>query len=305
MKATLKRVLVLLCAAVVAVTAVQVPAEINAAPSAKTVKKAYISFLKKKIANCTYEEDIDYSLYDFNKDGIKELVVSCPGGARAICDIYTYRNKKVVSLVHGVNDVGYLKGKKYIVTYGSGGSRNFDYTLYKIKKGKAVQVHKYACVDGVYQKDGKNVDQSVYLAFDKKVVHNLGDLNKVPVKYYSAKNLGFSLASSSKKYTCVTKATNKKVYYYYYKLGDEQITTWQSKTKSAKITSKTKFYYGNKELFFSDKLRGKDGDKRKWIYRISKKQFVKKMKNYNETLDQIVVKNGKVVKVIIHIQIAG
>lgn len=49
--------------------------EVQAVSSATKVKNAYVTYLKKQIANCAYGENIEYLLYDFNKDGTKELVV--------------------------------------------------------------------------------------------------------------------------------------------------------------------------------------------------------------------------------------
>lgn len=305
MKALSKRIISLLGAVVLAVTALQAPMEVQAAPSAKTVKNAYVTYLKKQISNCKYNEDIDYYLYDFNKDGVKELVVSDEEKGRGAVDVYTYRNKKVVSLVKGVSEAGYIKGKKYLVTYSSGGALDYNYTVYKISKGKLVKVNKYACVRGVLKKDGKKITQSKFNTFTKKVVTNLGTSQQIAKKYYTPKKLGISVLNQKKPYTCITKANNSKVYYYTYQIGEEGMYTQKSKVKSAKITSKTKFYYGDTTLLFSGNLKGDSMDTKKWIYEVSKKQFIKKMENYWGGCDRIIVKNGKVEKVIIHIQVAG
>ena len=117
MKALIKRILALCGAFVLGVTTLQIPMEVQAAPSTKTVKNAYVTYLKEQISNCNYNENLDYYLYDFNKDGVKELVTFDKEKGRAGVDVYTYRNKKVVSLVKGETEVGYLKGKKYLVTH--------------------------------------------------------------------------------------------------------------------------------------------------------------------------------------------
>ena len=83
------------------------------------------------------------------------------------------------------------------------------------------------------------------------------------------------------------------------------MTVNKSKTKSAKITSKTKFYYGDLNLLFSGTLEGTSMDNKKWVQQLGKKQFIKKMETYWGGNDRIVVKNGKVEKVVIHIQVAG
>lgn len=275
-------------------------------PAKKTVEKAYITYLKNAISKGVFDENLDYTLFDFNKDGVNEAVVSGDTGARACYYIYTYYNGKVTALSkYYFNDIGYIDGKKYIVTYGSGGYNNYNYTVYKITKGKLKKVEKYACVNGVFQKNGKEISRVDFNAFKKTVKFSLGDSKKIEKSYYSPKKLGISVYNTGKQKTCVEKATKSKVYYRTITIGDEGTTAAKSKLKSAKIISKTKFYYGDTTLLFSGTLPGKNMDTKKWIYTISKTQFLNKMKTYRGAADQIIVKNGKVEKVIIHIQVAG
>jgi hypothetical protein len=114
--------------------------------------------------------------------------------------------------------------------------------------------------------------------------------------YYSPKQLGISVLNVTNVETSIEKANSKKIYYYDdIVIGEEGNTVSQGKLKSAKITSKTKFYYGNTERLFKNVgSSGKTYDTYKWIKKISKSSFLKKMKNYNGTLDKIVVKNGNV-----------
>lgn len=284
---------------------IPVPVSAKVSVSAKKVKTAYTSYLKKAIENEKFADNITYNLYDFNKDGVKELIVSEPGGARAIESVYTYKNNKVVMLSEGwFNGIGYIKGKKYVVGYGSGGAQNFNYTVYKITKGKLKKVTKYACVNGDFQKDSKTISKNNFMNFVKTVKFSPGKTYKISKKYYSPKKLGISV-NASKTNTCIEKADKNKVYYRNITLGDEGIIASKSKLKSAKITSNTKFYYGDTTHLFGDNPAGKDMDSKKWIYELSKSQFLKTMKTYKGTCDQIVIKNGKVVKVFIHIQVAG
>lgn len=306
MKAIAKRMSVFFCILVFTITALQTPMEVQAAPSASTVKSAYVNYLKKQINNAIYPEDLQYYLYDFNKDGTKELVVSySDGGAHGgATDVYTYRNKKIVSLLKNVSEVGYVKGKKFLVAYSSGGAYDYNYTAYNIKKGKLVKVNKYACVGGVYKKDSKKITKSVFDAFTSKVKYDLGSAKEIKGEYYSPKTLGFSVyGSSGKTYTCIDKVANNKVYYYTYQLK-EGMRINKSKVKTAKITNNTKFYYGNTDLLFSGTLKGDSMDTKKWVMKLSKKQFIKKMETYDGGLDQIFIKNGKVQKVIIHVRVA-
>ena len=85
-----------------------------ATPKESTVKKAYVSYLQKAIKNAEYGDDILYSLFDFNKDGVRELVVSFQDGARATYDVYTYYKGKVVSLGKNIGSIGYIENKKYL-----------------------------------------------------------------------------------------------------------------------------------------------------------------------------------------------
>lgn len=281
---------------------------VNAATvSAKQVKTAYTSYLKKEIKNGNFADNIEYNLFDFNKDGIKELVVSDPNGNRAAVTIYTYKNNRVTELSDSYfNGIGYIKGKKYVVGYGSGGALNFDYTVYKISNGKLKKVMVYACDDGVYKKNNKKISENTFRKFEKTIKYSLGTSYKVSTKkYYSPKKLGITVLSLSRKETCIEKANKNNIYYRTITIGDEGMTTSKSKLKSAKITSSTEFYYGDTAHLFGDNPAGKDMDSKKWIYKLSKTQFLEEMKSYQGACDQIIVKNGKAVKVFIHIQVAG
>lgn len=301
----MKKLLSLLLA-IAFIFTISVPSSAKAAVSEKKVKTAYTSYLEKAIEKEKLADNITYNLYDFNKDGVKELVVSEPGGARALEFIYTYKNNKVIALSgNSYNRIGYLKGKKYVVGYGSGGAQNFQYTVYKIKKGKLKLVSKYACVNGEYKKENKTISENKFTKFVKTVKFSLGKTYKISKKYYSPKKLGISVLNASKTKTCIEKADKNKVYYRDITLGNEEITVSKSKLKSAKITSNTKFYYGDTDYLFGDNSAGKDMDSRKWLYELSKSQFLKTMKTYKGTCDQIIIKNGKAVKVFIHIQVAG
>lgn len=146
---------------------------VQAKASATTVKKAYASYVKKNIANDSYFiPGTYYYLHDFNKDGIKEMIVVEPGGARGSEYVYSYYNGKVVSSYKEgsyFNQVGYIKGEKCLVGYGSGGYQDFEYVVYKISKGKLKEKYKYACEEGVYKKDGKKITEKSFNKFTEKV----------------------------------------------------------------------------------------------------------------------------------------
>lgn len=283
-----------------------VPVSAKVTVSEKKVKTAYTSYLKKAIEKEKFSDNIAYNLYDFNKDGVKELVVSEPGGARALVSIYTYKNNNVVALSNNsYNGIGYIKSKKYIVGYGSGGAGNFNYTVYKITNGKLKQVSKYVCVDGNYNKNNKEISKNQFTEFEKTITFSLGKTYKITKQYYSPKKLGITVLNASKKKTCIEKADKNKVYYRDITLGNEEITVSKSKLKSVKITGNTKFYYGDTAHLFGDNPAGKDMDSKKWIYELNKNQFLKTIRTYQGTCDQIITKNGNAVKIFIHIQVAG
>lgn len=306
----MKKIMAVVCASAFFVGGIANPVHISAAAKNEKAKKAYVKLVKKLNSNKQKWDTYTYQYYDFNKDGIDELVVCLAGGARGLYDVYTYRNNKVVEIVSSENGIGYLKGNKYIVGFGSGGAGWLQYTVYKMtKSGKAKSIETYNYEEGTYKHNGKKTKESVYTKFEKKVKWDLGKSYKVKTaskKYYSPKQLGIKIYDPDrKKYTKVVKTANNKVYYYYYKLGEDGITAWKSKTKTAKITSKSKFYYGDVKRVLTKDIPGTSEEDKKWIYKISKKTFISKMKNYNDAMDNIIVKNGKLQRVIIHIQTAG
>ena len=68
------------------------------------------------------------------------------------------------------------------------------------------------------------------------------------------------------------------------------------KSKTAKLTSSTKYYIGNTSRYA--------GTSSKWIYKTTKKNFKKKLTG-KEWWDVVLVKKGKVQKVFTKMQIAG
>lgn len=204
------------------------------------------------------------------------------------------------------NQIGYIKGKKYLVSYGSGGYNNFGYDVYKISGGKLNKAFTYHCVDGVYKKNKTKISSKDFSDFQKKVVTDLGKGFKLSkYTYYSAKQIGFSFNKIIKPEDIViNKVTKDKVLYHIKKWDpDTGKTISKSKTKSAKITKKTQFYYGNKKLYFSGKLSGNE-DEKKWLKKISKSEFLNIMKKYKDVPNVIKVKNGEAISIVINIHIA-
>jgi hypothetical protein len=163
----IKAVICLLLAVFIAGETLSEPVRVYAAtPSEKTVKKAYAAYFKEQQQNGILMKDAYYQLYDFNKDGIKEMVITDISG-HTVCYVYTYRNKQVISLddesgeTFG-NYVGYIKGKKYICYTGTSGTE-FKYCyIYKISKGKLKTVDAYKYDAGVYTKNGKKITKKKF-----------------------------------------------------------------------------------------------------------------------------------------------
>ncbi len=303
----MKKIMAVVCASAVLATSIASPVKTDAASKNTKAKKAYEKLVKKLNSNKEKWDTYTYQYYDFNKDGLDELVVCLAGGARAMYYVYTYKNGKVVDTGAAGNDIGYIKGKKYIVSYGSGGASVFGYYVYKMtKSGKAKQIDKYYCDDFKYTHNGKKINESVYYKFEKTVKDDLGKTYKVKTaskKYYSPKQLGINVLGGNGKFIQIVKVKNNKIYYYNHRTSDGDIV-WRSKTKTAKITKNTKLYIGNKTRAWSEKVAGATVEDKKWIYKATKKQFAKKLVGYKDYADYIKVKNGKVVKAAINLQLA-
>lgn len=281
----------------------------SAAPAeAKTsLKSTYSSFVKKQLQKgmCDGAEKFDCWMYDFNKDGTKELIVEFAGGARNLYYAYTYYKGKVKYLTDG-NGFYYQKDKKYLISYGSGGFQDFDYTAYKISKGKAKKSFKYACDAGVYKKDGKEIDKKTFTDFQDTLKSNIGKSFTVSkYEYTSPKKIGFNLLKLGTTDTYIKKLSKDKVSYYTIKWDPETgKTIKKSKTKTAKITSSTKYYVGDTQLLFSGKLKGKDVNAKKWLKKASKSDFKKALKANHNDYVYIKLSKGKVKYIVTDIHIA-
>lgn len=274
---------------------------------AANVKSTYEKFIKNQMQKGNIEGDeVSYYLYDFNKDGVKELIVSEPGGARGIESVYTIVKGKVKYLVSD-NSIGYIKGKKYIVCYGSGGAMDWGYDLYTISGGKAKKATSYKCDMGVYKKGNKKIDAKAFNKFEKTVKLDLGNSTKVSkYTYTSAKKIGFSFDAWMKPEDLVIKkVSNSSISYYTLKWDPETGNTIsKGKVKSAKITSSTKFYYGDSSRLYSSQVKGSTMNDKEWLKKLSKSEFMKIMKTYKDAPNIIKVKNGKAQYIVINIHIA-
>ena len=143
---------------------------VNAATNLKSV---YTKFVKQEMKKGNLPETVYCNMYDFDKNGVKELVVADVGGVRAWIRVYTYVNGKIKFLADG-NDIGYIKGKKYLVSYGSSSYNLCGYDVYKISGEKAKNICSYLYDEGVYKKNNKKISEKTYLNFEKTVKFGLG-----------------------------------------------------------------------------------------------------------------------------------
>ncbi len=141
------------------------------AVSKKTKTKAYKAY-RKWIYEVNYS---GFCVYDINKDGLKELLMTFDGHGKNIYsfDVYTYKNGKVVQCNTGYSfeyspfGLQYNKSTKRIYgSRGGGGSiENWYYTLSKSKKLKRVTLEKVE--SGYNYKTGK-ISYKYYYK-DKKI----------------------------------------------------------------------------------------------------------------------------------------
>lgn len=260
------------------------------------LKSIYKKYVGLDIGTDAYmDETVMCYMYDFNKDGVKECIAREEGGNRPIDHVYTYYKGKVKELTTD-NQIGYIKGKKYIVCYGAGSAFEFTYDVYKISGGKLKKVTQYAYDYGKYKKNGKEISEKSWNNFTKKVKSDLGKGFKVSNSYLSAKQIGFKLSDTvSANEIQIDKVTKTKITYHTENWDwSEGVLLSKSKPKTVKITKDTKYYLGEPSLCYSVKNNDiSDYDKRKWIKKISKAQFCKILKNKKNILHWIKIKNGK------------
>lgn len=276
---------------------------VNAATNLKSI---YTKYVKQELKKNEHADTLTCYMYDFNKDGVKEFITCEVGGARAAYRVYTYKDGKVQYLADG-NNIGYIKGKKYLVSYGSGSAFYYCYDVYKISGGKSKLVTHYEWDNSVYKKDNTEISRNEFDNFSKTVVCDLGKGFEVSeYNYYSTEQIGFSLPEVwNSGEIKIDKVTKDKITYHTEKWDwSEDKLLSKGKTKTAKITKDTKFYYGDTNRYFSEDNFKIDGNKRKWLQKISKSKFLDIMKTYYGMSNAVQVKNGKATHIVINMHIA-
>lgn len=165
--------------------------------SKKTKSKAY-----KAYRNWLYETDcLGIRLYDVNKDGLKELLVTYDGYGTNICSfkMYTYKGGKVVSCLEDfiydeyvASGLYYNKSTKRLhgKRGGGGGIEDWYYTLTKSKKVKRIYLQKvetqYNPLKYGYYYKGEVISKKTY---NKK--YKSWNKNLKPLKFYklTSKNI--------------------------------------------------------------------------------------------------------------------
>lgn len=168
------RILAVLLAALTLLSSVAFAEE---TPSKSTVKNAYASYVEE---NLSYEGEYpygEYTLFDLNNDGVKEMLFTYMCGVRSGYKFYTYSDGKVKHMksIQGGCGVTWSKSKKRVCVMTSAGADYTTYTVYK-KKGTSLQkVVKYQEKGSKYYKDGKKVSEK--------------NFNKAVKKYFNWKHL--------------------------------------------------------------------------------------------------------------------
>lgn len=179
--------------------------------AAPTINAQAASAKTKKKAIKAYKEWLDgtdfrgFRLYDVDKDGIKELLVTHDGYGNNVFSVYvyTYKNGKVVDCINNdyqpdYSALGFTYNKSTKRMYGSrggGGSiENWYYTLTKSKKLKKVYLKaiengyntKTGKITYKYYYKGKRITKKKYVS-----IYKSWKKNAKPLKFYklSSKNI--------------------------------------------------------------------------------------------------------------------
>ena len=146
-------------------------------------------------------DDARYQLYDINKDGQNEMIITYAAGVRMGADIYAYDSaaNKVsrIKSLSGVSEIRKDAKKKQIVVLASSGANNYSYTVYKydgtkIKKSstwsrnkKTYKKNKKKITKKAFSKQEKSFSKLKKLSFKKILATEFDELKLANVSYFS------------------------------------------------------------------------------------------------------------------------
>ena len=111
-------------------------------------------------------DDVSYQLYDINKDGKNEMIITYPAKARKMVDIYGYdsaANKvSLIKSLSGVSEIRKDTKKKQIVVLTSKGSKNYSYTAYKYDGTKIKKSTTWSRNKNTYKKNKKKITKKAF-----------------------------------------------------------------------------------------------------------------------------------------------
>ncbi len=146
-------------------------------------------------------DDERYQLYDINKDGQNEMIITYPAGVRMGADIYGYDSaaNKVsrIKSLSGVSEIRKDTKKKQIVVLASSGAKNYSYTAYKYDGKKIKKSTTWSRNKRTYKKNKKKITKKAFnkqeksfsklkiLSFKKIPATEFEDLKLSDVSYWS------------------------------------------------------------------------------------------------------------------------
>lgn len=218
----------------------------------------------------------------------------------------TKADAKTISEKQAVSIVQKKAGKQFLcVCDGKKVLKNGKY-YYVVYVKKKIDDHYSTQTQYMVSTDKKVVAEGIYDQTSGKIQFYDKKLNnKIYGKVYSAKKLGLkSLYSETAdktypKYNIVTVSANRVTARKC--IFDEGVT--YGRKKVFKISAKCKYYVGNPALFFKRSNKYDNALDVPFIRKVSKKEF-KKMIGKKQWYDQMILKNGKVVKIFTNMQIA-
>ncbi len=111
-------------------------------------------------------DDVSYQLYDINKDGKNEMIITYPDKARKVADVYGYDSaaNKVsrIKSLSGVSEIRKDTKKKQIIVLTSKGSKNYSYTAYKYDGTKIKKSTTWSRNKNTYKKNKKKITKKAF-----------------------------------------------------------------------------------------------------------------------------------------------